>query len=157
MSSLEVSDLKCSKGFELKCKCGLTAERRVSRTRANLFRLFYNCPKSDFADQCEFFEWADDLSPTGDKHLDEINEISSECRRLQERIDLIREEHDTERAAWIREREQLMSQLLSVKMELDQMKTRIKIVHESDLMPPYDEKLSNPKDEEDDPVVIQTV
>ena len=50
MSSLEVSDLKCSKGFELKCKCGLTAGRRVSRTRANLFRLFYNCPKSDFAD-----------------------------------------------------------------------------------------------------------
>ncbi|KAL3515333.1 hypothetical protein ACH5RR_022235 [Cinchona calisaya] len=157
MSSLEVSLLTCSRGFELKCKCGLTARRRTSRTYANQFRLFYNCPKTDFSDQCEFFQWADELSPTGDKHLDEINEISSECRRLQERIDLIQEEHDVERAAWNAEREELKSQLSYVKAELDQIKTIIKTLKESDLMPPYDDKLSSHKDEEDDSVVIQTV
>lgn len=102
----------------------------------------FNC-----CQQCDFFHWADELYPTGDKHLDDLNEISRECKRLKERIDLIQEEHNNERAAWNREREEIMSQLSSVKAELDQFKTRIKTLNESDLMPPYD----------DGALVIQTV
>lgn len=72
------------------------AERRISRTWQINSGCYVIVLGVIFADQCKFFKWADDLSPTGDKHLDEVSEISSEYRWLQKRINLI-QEHDTER------------------------------------------------------------
>ncbi|KAE9447132.1 hypothetical protein C3L33_20968, partial [Rhododendron williamsianum] len=106
--------------------------------------------------QCEFFQWCDEPLLTGDRHLDELNLIRSECIRLQERIDDIQQEWDNERADWNRERTELTSELSTVKAELDKIKNEIKLVNESVVMPPLD-KLSEEDEEEDDALVIQTL
>ncbi|KAA8536248.1 hypothetical protein F0562_028726 [Nyssa sinensis] len=143
------------KNSELKCSCGLTVKLRISRTAKNPYRLFYNCPKG-FDDQCEFFQWCDEPSPTDDKHVDELNLVRNECIRLQQSIDDIQQERNNDRSAWNREKTELTSQLSSVKDELDKIKMIMKQVNESDLMPPF-EKLSIEDDEVDDAVVLHMV
>ncbi|KAJ3362457.1 DNA topoisomerase [Allomyces javanicus] len=45
------------------CQCGLVAVvKTVGKDGPNKGRSFYTCPKVSQADQCRFFEWADDLA-----------------------------------------------------------------------------------------------
>ncbi|KAF7127785.1 hypothetical protein RHSIM_Rhsim11G0158100 [Rhododendron simsii] len=140
---------------QLTCLCGLSAKLRTSKTHRNPYRMFYNCPKYPY-NQCEFFQWCDEPLLTGDRHLDELNLIRSECIRLQERVHDIQQEWDNEKADWNRERTELTLELSTVKGELDKIKNEIKLVNESVLMPPLD-KLSIEDEEEDDALVIQTL
>lgn len=75
---------------------------------------------------------------------------------MQERLDKIREQHDYDRTTGEREKSELMSRLSAVQAELDDLKKTIKIVNESDEMPPPD-KLSNANDKEDDANVKHTI
>ncbi|KAK4563271.1 hypothetical protein RGQ29_005690 [Quercus rubra] len=140
---------------ELKCTCGLPAKLRVSKTPRNPFRLFYNCSKG-IHDQCGYFHWADESAATGDRQTDELNLIRNECIQLQRRMGEIEEEHEDEKTIWNEEKSALMSQLSTVQAELDEMKKRIKMANESDLMPPVD-KFSKSDDEADDAIIIHTL
>ncbi|KAH7833303.1 hypothetical protein Vadar_004966 [Vaccinium darrowii] len=147
---MEYSNVSKSEESELMCSCGLPAKLRTSKTSRNPYRLFYNCLKSPDK-QCGFFQWCDEPLKTGDKHVDELNLIRSECIRLQERIDDIQQERDSERTDWNRERTELTSELSTVKAELD----KIKLVNESDLLPPLDN--ISKQDEVGDALVVQTL
>ncbi|KAF3952964.1 hypothetical protein CMV_021541 [Castanea mollissima] len=140
---------------ELKCTSGLPAKLRVSETPKNPFRLFYNCSKG-IHDKCGYFLWADEPAATGDRQTDELNLIRNECIRLQRRMGEIEEEHEDEKTIWNEEKSALMSQLSTVQAELDEIKKRIKMANESDLMPPVD-KFSKSDDEADDAIIIHTL
>ncbi|XP_065872233.1 uncharacterized protein [Euphorbia lathyris] len=165
ITSPEGSELSSSEGSEIsssneesqvvKCSCGLMARLRVSRTRKNPYRLFYNCPRS-YSSQCEFFLWADEPALSGDRHVDELNLIRNECTRLHRRTDEIEQRHNEDRSEWERERSELISEVMSMQNELMEIKQRIRIANESDLMPPVDKFLSA-EDEEDDAIVIYTI
>ncbi|WCJ17833.1 hypothetical protein M5689_000224 [Euphorbia peplus] len=161
LSSPEYSEWSSSEGSEsseqseVKCTCGLLASLRVSHTRKNPYRLFYNCPRS-YNLQCGFFLWADEPAICGDKHLDELNLIRNECTRLRGIMDEVEQRHNEDRSAWEMERSELISEILSMKNELMEIKERIRIANESDLMPPVD-KLLSVEDEEDDAMIIQSI
>ena len=69
----------------------------------------------------------------------------------------IEEEHEDEKTIWNEEKSALMSQLSTVQAELDEMKKRIKMANESDLMPPVVDKFSKSDDEADDAIIIHTL
>ncbi|KAJ6310452.1 hypothetical protein OIU76_015221 [Salix suchowensis] len=168
MSDCEGSEMSDSEDFELstpedmesstpedaclECFCGRLAKLRISNTIKNPSRLFYNCPKS-LESQCGYFEWADELGQA--KHTKEVNKIRFQCTQLQERLDDIQQRHENDRIVWQRERSELMTSLFTVQAELDDIKKKIKMANESELMPPLD-KLSNAvaDDERDDAKVI---
>ena len=66
-------------------------------------------------------------------------------------------EHEDEKTIWNEEKSALMSQLSTVQAELDEMKKRIKMANESDLMPPVVDKFSKSDDEADDAIIIHTL
>ncbi|GMY38598.1 At1g43920 Chloroplastic [Fagus crenata] len=140
------------KSAVLKCTCALPAKLRLSDTPKNPFRLFYNCSKG-IPDQCGFFRWADEPAATGDIQTDEVNLIRNECTRLQRRLGEIEQEHINERTLWDEEKSDLISQITTIQAELEEIKKKIKIANESDLMPPLD-KVSVSDDEADDDAVI---
>jgi len=117
------------------------------------YRLFYTCPRHQ-SNQCELFKQCDEPLQTGDKHVDELNLIRSECIRLKERINDIQQERDNERTDWNRERMELTSELSTVKAELDKIKNQIKLLNESVLMPPLDQ-LSKEDGEVDDALIVR--
>lgn len=67
----------------------------------------------------------------------------------------IQQRHENDRIVWQRERSELMTSLFTVQAELDEIKKKIKMANESELMPPLD-KLSSAAadDERDDAKVI---
>ncbi|KAK9286819.1 hypothetical protein L1049_015224 [Liquidambar formosana] len=140
---------------EPKCSCGLSAKLRMSRTFKNPYRLFYNCSK-DLDDQCNFFCWFDELSLSDDKPIEELTIVRDECIQLQQRLVDIQQEYDNNRIVWNREKLELTSQLSTIQAELDDIKKKIKLVNESDLMPPVN-KLLDEDDGADDAVVINTI
>ncbi|XP_058190253.1 uncharacterized protein LOC131307647 [Rhododendron vialii] len=105
---------------QLTCSCGLSAKLWTSKTHRNPYRMFYSCPKYP-NNQCEFFQWCDEPLLTGDKHLDELNLIGSECIRLQERVDDMQQEWDNERADWNRERTERTELTLELSSVVDDM------------------------------------
>ncbi|KAJ6985235.1 hypothetical protein D5086_018283 [Populus alba] len=136
----------------LECYCGRLAKLRVSNTNKNPSRLFYNCPMR-IDSQCGYFEWADELGQA--KHTKELNKIRLRCTQLQERLGDIQQQRDNDRIVWQRERSELMTKLYTVQAELDDIKNKIKMVNESDLMPPLDKLSSTVADDErDDAKVI---
>lgn len=136
----------------LECYCGRLAKLRVSNTTKNPSRLFYNCPMR-IDSQCGYFEWADELGQA--KHTKELNKIRLRCTQLQERLEDIQQQRDNDRIVWQRERSELMTRLFTVQAELDDIKKKIKLVNESELMPPLDELSSTVADDErDDAKVI---
>lgn len=136
------------------CLCGRSAKLRISRTTKNLYRLFYNCAKV-IDDQCGFFCWYDDWYSSDDKANEEVKLIRDECLRLRQKLDDVEQEHDNDRVAWESEKCSLETQLSTIQGELDDIKKKIKLVNESDVMPPCDKLLE--EDEEQDSVVIHTV
>ncbi len=65
----------------------------------------------------------------------------------------IEQEHINERTLWDEEKSNLISQITTIQAELEEIKKKIKIANESDLMPPLD-KVSVSDDEADDDAVI---
>ncbi|KAH7860421.1 hypothetical protein Vadar_013201 [Vaccinium darrowii] len=125
MSSPEDSPMSSPENSGVLCFCWRPAKVRLSMTSKNPNRLFYHCPKRRNK-QCGFFQWFDEPIPTGDRRVDEMNLISSERNRLQERMDKIKQEQDHERSRWNREKIDLHSQLSAVKDEVDKIKGKIK-------------------------------
>ncbi|KAF9675845.1 hypothetical protein SADUNF_Sadunf09G0075600 [Salix dunnii] len=131
----------------LECFCGRLAKLRISNTIKNPSRLFYNCPKS-LESQCGYFEWADELGQA--KHTKEINKIRFQCTQLQERLEDIQQRRENDRIVWQRERSELMTRLFTVQAELDEIKEKIKMANESELMPPLDKLSSAVADDDGD-------
>ncbi|XP_058207116.1 uncharacterized protein LOC131320429 [Rhododendron vialii] len=125
MSSPEGSSMSSPENSEVICFCGRLAKLRLSMTSKNPNRYFYNCPKRR-NNQCDFFQWFDEPIPTGDRCVDEMNLISSERNRLQERADEIKEEWDQERSLWNKEKMELHLPLSALKDELNKIKSKIK-------------------------------
>ncbi|CAI9104335.1 OLC1v1002983C1 [Oldenlandia corymbosa var. corymbosa] len=137
MSLLEVSQLTCSQGSQLTYSHG---------------------SQLACSEQCGFFQWADEQYPTGHKHVDEMNELRLELMRQRDKYNLKLEEFEDERVAWNRKEAEIMSQLSSVRAELDQMKKRLMKVDDPEPLPFYENKLSGSDNmEEDDAKVIQEV
>lgn len=65
----------------------------------------------------------------------------------------IEQEHINERTLWDEEKSDLISQITTIQADLEEIKKKIKIANESDLMPPLD-KVSVSDDEADDDAVI---
>ncbi|CAN0906670.1 hypothetical protein LINGRAHAP2_LOCUS24391 [Linum grandiflorum] len=162
MNDCEGSDASSSHGSDSgyedlapQCACGLPSKLRMSETARNPFRLFYNCPRR--YEQCDFFRWCDDPSLTGDRHAEELNLIRHTCTRLQRRLIKAQRDHETDRDNWEIEKEELMSKLYKLQIELDEYRQRIKLAAESDLMPPIDDHMwkCGIKDEDDDDGAIE--
>jgi hypothetical protein len=67
----------------------------------------------------------------------------------------IQQQRDNDRIVWQRERSELTTRLFTVQAELDDIKKKIKMVNESELMPPLDKLSSTVADDErDDAKVI---
>ncbi|GAB2219809.1 hypothetical protein Droror1_Dr00007446 [Drosera rotundifolia] len=141
---------------ELICFCGLRARLRVCRTAKNPYRLFYNCPKQVFRNQCDFFRWCDEMSITLDRCQEEKTFLRDECIRLRERINYLRSRREHNRVVSETEKSDLTSKLSAVQAELDDIKSRIQQVIESDAMPPFNDSCMV-DDEPDGAVVIGTV
>ncbi|KAL9251644.1 hypothetical protein AKJ16_DCAP15899, partial [Drosera capensis] len=140
---------------EVICSCGLRARLRVCRTAKNPYRLFYNCPKHISRNQCDFFCWCDEMSITLDRCQEEKTFLRDECIRLQERINYLRSRREHDRVVWETEKSDLTSKFSAVQAELDDIKSRIQQVIESDVMPPFDDSCKV-DDEPDGAVVIGT-
>ncbi|XVE93454.1 hypothetical protein REPUB_Repub01dG0194100 [Reevesia pubescens] len=121
----------------------------------NLIRLFYGCPRTpeyasislfllylEFAlgQQCEFFCWFDELLP---RH-----------KELEEQIRDLDQLRSHEKSIWEQEKSELLSKLSTLQAKLDDIKEKIRIANESDLMPPLD-RLSIA--DEDDQSIIDVV
>ena len=110
-----------------------------------------------YCQQCEFFQWADEPDLTADRHVDELNLIRHECIRLQGKLDEVEQLRNNDRIAWEREKSELILKFSIVETELDEIKKRIKVANESDLMPLVDKLWSTVNDEEDNMIEIHAI
>ncbi|KAL9231710.1 hypothetical protein vseg_006902 [Gypsophila vaccaria] len=135
-----------SEETELQCSCGLPAKLRISKTLRNPYRLFYNCPKSTFHHQCEYFHWSDELSANIERGRREINFLRSECIRLHRKVAYVQSRRDHDRALWERQRSELRSKVSSLQTELDDIKRRIQHLYDLDYMPPFNDSFDTNED-----------
>lgn len=67
---------------------------------------------------------------------DEVNQSCHGCIQLDEKLNEIQQQHDKERIVWNMQKSVLISELSSVKAELDDVKERTKMPYkELDFMP----------------------
>ncbi|KAH9617781.1 hypothetical protein KSS87_019064 [Heliosperma pusillum] len=144
-----------SQETELQCSCGLPAKLRISKTLRNPYRLFYNCPKTTYHHQCEYFHWSDELSANVERGRKEINFLRSECIRLHKKVAYVQSQRDHDRALWERQRSELRSKVQSLQTELDDIKRRIQHLYDLDNMPPFDDSYATNNEDSDGAIDIE--